>query len=347
MASYEPRLTVFLSSSMALTEFSVEREFVIWLFNRDLRLDYAQLYAIEMWAGPVAPSEEYPPHVQQSQAMILLLGTELRKAVRKEVELAKEKGIPILVFKCTRYTPNSELKAFMDNELKQNVNWCDYSTAQELAEKLCQSLRKLVVEGFTQWLPLGMRVAEQADAAPKNKASVSLKLDAALFRFSKGNLKEARALFEQVIAGDNDIFDAHFHLGVILDNIQPYEHEEAVKHFREAIRIRPEDVGAHFNLAVALHHTKRPLEAIEHYDKVEWSFDPRRSSEEAVAFGKHRLFRAEARADTGDPAQKEAALKDLETGALVLKATSNAIARYWFDQVDGRREYINAKLKSP
>jgi len=279
--------------------------------------------------------------------MILLLGKELREAVRKEVKLAKEKSIPILAFRCTRYKPNPELKEFVDKELKQNVNWRDYATAQDLAEELCQSLRKLVVERFRQWLPLGIRVAEQADAAPKDKASVSLRLDAALFRFSKGDFKEAKALFEQVVALDKDVFDAHFHLGVILDSVQPYEHEEAVKHYREAIRIEPEDVKAHFNLAVALIHAKNPLEAIEHFDKVEWAFDPRKGSEEAIALGKHRLFRAEARANTRDPKQRDAALKDLETGRLVLEAVNNTAARFWLRQIKQREEDINTQLKLP
>ena len=347
MAIYEPRLIVFLSSSMASKESSTEREFVIWLFKQDPRLDYAQLYAIEMWADHVVPSEEYRLHVQQSHAMILLLGTELREAVRKEVELAKEKGIPILAFRCTRYTPNTELKEFVDKELKQNVNWCDYVTAQDLAEGLCQSLRKLVVEGFSQWLPLGIRIAKQADAAPKDKAFISLRLDAAQFKLSKGDFGEARQLFEEILALDKDIFDAHFLLAYILDSVPPYEHEEAVKHLREAIRLQPEHVQAHFNLAVALVHAKKPLEAIEHFDKVEWKFDPRSSSEAAVNFGKVRLFRAEARADTGDPAQKHLALKDLEMGGLALKATNNAAAKHWFDQLEKRREDINAKLKTP
>jgi len=344
MALYEPRLTVFLSSSMASEEFSTEREFLMYLFGQDARLDHEELYAIEMWAHGTSPSKEFINKVLESDIMILLLGSELRPAVRKEVQLAKEKGIPILAFQCTRYKPSSELEAFVTNELQQDVTLSNYAQASELAENVIRSLRKLVVDVFKQSQRLGTRVILEAAQAPKSSESLSLILDAALFRLSKGNVGEARALFEEITALDPRNFEAHFHLGYILDNVPPYDHQRAVEHLRAAIQIRPEEVAAHFNLAVALIHVGQPLEAIKHFDLIEWKIDFRRNSDAAVTWGKLRLFRAEARANTKDPKQRQAALDDLEQGKRMLAAVNNATARHWLGEIEDRKSYIDKQL---
>jgi Tfp pilus assembly protein PilF len=346
MALYEPRLTVFLSSSMAPKEFLAEREFLVYLFRQDARLDHEQLYAIEMWAHGTSPSNEYADKVLESDIMILLLGSELRPAVRREVQLAKEKGIPILAFQCTRYEPSSELEAFVTNELQQDVTLSKYAQLTELAENVIRSLRKLVMDIFKQSERLGTRVTREADGVLTTPEPVSLKLDAAMYRLSKGDISKAKPMFEEIVALDQENFEAHLQLAYILDNVPPYNHQKAVKHLRVATQVRPEDVGARFNLAVALIHAEEPIEAIEHFDFVEPKIDISVHRDAAVTLGKLYLFRAEARAKTGNPVQREAALKDLEKGEMLLQAADSPVARYWLGQIEDRRKYIDQHLTS-
>jgi Tfp pilus assembly protein PilF len=331
---------------MTSEDFSTEREFLMYLFGEDIRLDYVELYAIEMWAHSTSPQEEYKAGVLESDIMILLLGSELRQGVREEVQLAKEKGIPILAFQCTRYERGDDLEAFVTKELRQNATWYEYKKAHELSEKVRESLTKLIVEGFKQWQRLGVRVIQEADGVSTTPESLSLKLDAALFRLSKGDISKAKPMFEEIAALDRGNFEAHFQLAYILDNVPPYNHQEAVEHLRVATQIRPEDFAARFNLAAALIHAGEPIEAIKNFDLIEWKIDFRRNNDAAVTLGKLCLFRAEARANTRDPKQRQAALNDLEKARMILEAVNNAAARYWLEQIEDRKKYIDQQLTS-
>lgn len=62
---------------------------------------------------------------------------------------------------------------------------------------------------------------------------------------------EARGCFEEVLAISPDCGKAHVGMGVILANLGDMPGAEA--HYREALRLKPDDVGAYYNLASQIH----------------------------------------------------------------------------------------------
>ena len=43
---------------------------------------------------------------------------------------------------------------------------------------------------------------------------------------------------------------------------------EAVEHFEQALRIKPDSVEAHINLGVALEKLSKPADAVRHYEEA-------------------------------------------------------------------------------
>jgi tetratricopeptide (TPR) repeat protein len=65
-----------------------------------------------------------------------------------------------------------------------------------------------------------------------------------------GRASDAAAEFSQAIRLQPDNADAHYNLGIALE--QADRVQEAVGEFKETIRLRPDDADAHFNLGIAL-----------------------------------------------------------------------------------------------
>jgi tetratricopeptide (TPR) repeat protein len=74
---------------------------------------------------------------------------------------------------------------------------------------------------------------------------------------------EARHAYQQALALDPALTDAHVNLGRLCH--QAGEGARAESHYRAAIRHAPRDPVAHFNLAGLLEETQRAVEAVESY----------------------------------------------------------------------------------
>ena len=74
---------------------------------------------------------------------------------------------------------------------------------------------------------------------------------------------EARHAYQQALALDPALTDAHVNLGRLCQ--QAGEGARAESHYRAAIRHAPRDPVAHFNLAGLLEETQRAVEAVESY----------------------------------------------------------------------------------
>jgi tetratricopeptide (TPR) repeat protein/serine/threonine protein kinase len=95
----------------------------------------------------------------------------------------------------------------------------------------------------------------------------SLALLGSLFATEKGSAAQAVA---KVLRAGQRLYPADFwvneHLGWILGhNVQPPQHEDAIRFFQAALAIRPQSPGVHLNLGNALKDKGRPDEAIACY----------------------------------------------------------------------------------
>ena len=87
-----------------------------------------------------------------------------------------------------------------------------------------------------------------------------------------GFWRNHQALWSHAIAVDNDCSICHYNLGtVLIDASRP---EEAITHFREAIRVGPQAAKAHYNWGKVLSDLGQTEEAMEHY-RAAMAVDPK------------------------------------------------------------------------
>ena len=81
--------------------------------------------------------------------------------------------------------------------------------------------------------------------------------------YDSGKYKEAIKSFKQALRINPDDAEAHFNLGVAYGGLGKYK--EAIESYKQAIRIDPDCRDAHYNLGVAYYESGRHQEAIESY----------------------------------------------------------------------------------
>jgi tetratricopeptide (TPR) repeat protein len=81
-----------------------------------------------------------------------------------------------------------------------------------------------------------------------------------------GKTEEAIAHYEQALRLKPDYAEALNHLGTVL--LQEGKVTDAIRRYEQALRIRPDYAEAHYNLGVALGQTGRIEEAIAHYEQA-------------------------------------------------------------------------------
>jgi protein O-mannosyl-transferase len=81
----------------------------------------------------------------------------------------------------------------------------------------------------------------------------------------QARFQEAIDHYEQALRLKPDFPEAHNNLGSIL--FQMGNVTEAMTHYKEAVRLKPDYAGAHYNLGVALEQAGRVAEAKQHYEQ--------------------------------------------------------------------------------
>ena len=72
---------------------------------------------------------------------------------------------------------------------------------------------------------------------------------------------------KQAIRIDPDDVDAHYNLGYAYGNLGMYK--EAIEVYKQAIRIKPDDVGAHYYLGLGYIFLNDKVSALEQYKILE------------------------------------------------------------------------------
>lgn len=97
-------------------------------------------------------------------------------------------------------------------------------------------------------------------------AQIQPVLTQALLFHDKGQLGQAKVLYEQVLKMDSNNFSALHFLGIIAAQTNNFEH--AVELISRAIKYKPQMEGAHYNLGKALSSIHQHQAAIDSYDKA-------------------------------------------------------------------------------
>jgi len=86
------------------------------------------------------------------------------------------------------------------------------------------------------------------------------------YLIAQGKLAEAIEHYQQAVRIRPDYAEAHNNWGVVLT--QQGKLAEAIEHFQQALRIQPENAEAHNNWGVVLDRQGKPAEAIEHFQQA-------------------------------------------------------------------------------
>jgi len=113
-------------------------------------------------------------------------------------------------------------------------------------------------------LLLGLSVAFNLFACVENYAMANCYIGNALS--SAGKVQEAIRHYEQALRIKPDLADAHCNLGTALGRVDKLE--DAIGHYERALQIKPDYALAHNNLGVALWQAGKSQEAVEHYEQA-------------------------------------------------------------------------------
>jgi tetratricopeptide (TPR) repeat protein len=99
--------------------------------------------------------------------------------------------------------------------------------------------------------------------APRHAGALNL---LGLAHFQNGQPEKAVPLLEQALALRPDLPGAHYNLGTMLQRLGRYQ--EALAHFEKALALNPQDAEAHNNLGSVLNSLDRRDEAIAHFERA-------------------------------------------------------------------------------
>ena len=117
---------------------------------------------------------------------------------------------------------------------------------------------------FGWGLLLGFSVAFNLFASVVRYAEADNDLGAVFL--GQGRLQEAISHYEQALRIKPDYAQAHDKLGIAL--AQTGKFEEAIAHYKRALQINPDYAEAHYDLGVAFENVERETEAIDQYEKA-------------------------------------------------------------------------------
>ena len=166
------KLKIFLSSAQFGNEFSTEREALPVIFLKEPLVSSFFLWVIEGQASPSDIRRQYRENLEDSEGLILLLGTELRDAVKDEFDIAVEKEIPVFAFKKASCKPTPAMLEFISNRVQKYCVVYDYTSF----DRLTASIQDVLLSSFRKTRAVQRGVGDIVDIQPTTDEERTLHL---------------------------------------------------------------------------------------------------------------------------------------------------------------------------
>lgn len=190
------KIRVFLSSAMDSTEWRLEREALIALFEQSALGMLCELTFIEGETGQ-GPQAIYTHKLRDAHLVLLLLADELRPGVEDEILKAIVDKKPILVFEKTGVKPQEPLRKFKDSYLHEFTTVQSYSSLSDLLSKIRSAIIGLLTRSLATVISTDKFVRDRATQLVKEGAAKEEKLAFARFVASAGRIHHAIGFLKQ------------------------------------------------------------------------------------------------------------------------------------------------------
>ncbi|MCX5889340.1 MAG: tetratricopeptide repeat protein [Deltaproteobacteria bacterium] len=283
------KFNVFLSSAMT-GELDRERDSIIILFQSDPTLkEFFTLYAFEEHASPQPIEKAFTGEVKISDILIMLLDKELREAVKKEFDSARNAKLKIFVYIRHRTDKRDEILAeFISQDAYQfdcgsfngSIDLCEKikdDILSDLSRNYYQAIKQakeqteyVAVSTISQKPWSSSRYYDHNIVARVSESDILKEMDidqlitlAATRVDETGNLKEALLIHEVILLRDNNNWQAYNNRGLILNDMGFAE--DALFSFRRALELKPDSHATLFNIGNYYRVRYRYDEALEYY----------------------------------------------------------------------------------
>ena len=285
------KLQVFLSSAMN-GELNIERELIRFLFHSDHTLtEFFDLFAIEEHASPSSIETAYCGEVKDSDIIIFLFNKELRSAVLKEYEVARENNKIIFIYIKKGNTIDYQLQNFITSEV-YHYNPSNYTEPNLLCDKLKNDLLNDLLKIYSKQIKL---LSEQENVQYTRKSTLTpysvyrfFKIDelleiakvneiensstdqlislSTLFIETKGDYKYGLLLIELALIREPNNWILHNDRGLILDTMGLSN--AALFNYKKSIELNENNETAHYNIGGIYFKLADYEEAIKYYLKA-------------------------------------------------------------------------------
>ena len=136
--------------------------------------------------------------------------------------------------------------------------------ASGFRERYVEDTIQLLERALEEQAKHGVVSAQEQSVFDRERANTHFDLAAALS--SQGQLNEAIVHYKQALKIEPDRADVHLEVAAALASRG--RHEEAIRHYRRVLQMRPDDFKTHHDLGVALFQQRKLDEAISHYRRA-------------------------------------------------------------------------------
>jgi tetratricopeptide (TPR) repeat protein/serine/threonine protein kinase len=195
----------------------------------------AVLTALDEWVELSSPRED---------RLTVLLNQPHLKWLREQIKEARDQVVPV-------HEPHLKWLQALLQEAEPDDAWTrEYRAARQQFDtrKSRAALEKMAADADMSQLP--------PQAVPRLARSLE----------ELGAFESMVKLLGRAQKHHPDDYWINFDLGMALQNLSPPQHEESIRYLTAAIALRPEEIGAHVALSMALRALHRPAEAVEYLE---------------------------------------------------------------------------------